>query len=279
MSAPNETSNLLPDGRPADAATTLNLHHRAAARPKILDHDRAIVETIPRRTKVAIMGFSQSSMSLAPFEDETYEIWGINQLDRFIPRADRWFDMHDKWNENLVEGTDYLGFLQRFNGPIYMTQRVRNIPNSVCYPIEDAIAVTGLDYFQSTIGYMIALAIRDDFTTIALYGVDLVCGEEWDYQKPNAEFWLGYALGKGLNIILPEQSALLKQSYRYGYEEEPKSLIKITELAARQADLTSKRQQLIVTLAGLDGALQDVEMWRELAVLRHRHSSVKFDPK
>lgn len=269
-------STLLPDGRPEGA--NLDFYHRAAAHCKILDRDQALVETVPRRDKVALIGFSESSRHLGPYEDETYEIWGLNQVNRMIPRADRWFDIHHNWDEHVVEGTDHLGFLQAFPGPIYMTQRIKTIPNSVRFPIEDCIAITGLDYFQSTIGFMMALAIRDGFKTIALYGIDLVCGEEWDYQKPNAEWWIGYALGRGIEVLTSEKSALCRQSYRYGYESEPKSLVLLSELKARKVELQNKRQQAIVNLAACDGALQDAEMWLELATLRHHHSNVAYTP-
>ena len=258
---------------PIPHKTGVDIHHWAAAHPKIIDLDKAIVETT--RKKVALVGFAMSSTLEAPFEDPEFEIFAMNQLYRHIPRADRWFDIHENWNEHVVAGTDHAKWLQEFPGPIYMAARVPGIPTSVPVPIDELIAI-GADYFTSSIAYMIAIALRDGFTTIHLYGIDLVVNEEWGYQKPCAEYWLGLAQGKGVDIGVHRNSALLKGAYRYGLEREPKSLILMSELVQRIEDLRKKRNTHMIELANLDGALQDAEMFHELGCLRARGAQVAY---
>ncbi len=252
----------------APALVGLDLHHPINAGVKIINHETAEVFVEPRRSKVAIIGFAESCRMLAPFNDPSYEIWGLNQLYRHIPRADRWFDIHTNWNEFVVEGTDFVAWLQSFQGPIYMTEHHDEIPNSVRFPLDKIIKEYNLDYFQSTPSYMIALAIMEGFTTIDIYGIDLIAGGEYQYQKPNMEYWIGVAHGKGIEVGIPIQSALLKQRYRYGYQLEPESLVKMSEINERMTYLQKMFKDKEMELANIAGAMQDTQLFLELATLR-----------
>jgi hypothetical protein len=44
--------------------------------------------------KVALVGFADS-WKLAPFDDPTVDVWGLNELYKYVPRWDRWFELHD----------------------------------------------------------------------------------------------------------------------------------------------------------------------------------------
>jgi hypothetical protein len=260
-----------------DATNAVNFNHPCAGRVTIFDHDKAVVEeTCPDgspRTKVAIVGFAQSSKDLAPYNDPTWSIWGLNQLYRHIPRADRWFEIHHNWNEHVVEGTDHQKWLAESPIPVYMTERIPGIPNSVKYPL-DRVMNGHPDYFTSTVAFCLALAIQEGFKEIGLWGIDLIVGDEYFYQKACCEFWIGTAHGKGITVTLPKTTALCKQSHRYGYQSEPESLINLSELAKRRQGLLDERQKAIVNLANLDGALQDCQMWGELADLRSKGGTV-----
>ena len=217
--------------------------HPASGIIKVLDKQRAYVEESylntrlgtdgiqAPRTKAAIVGFSITSMHLAPYADPEWSIWGVNQLYRHIPRADRWFELHTNPLVDQVEGTDYMEWMKRSEIPIYMQECSEEIPNSVTFPLKDIInRVSGRDYFTSTIAYMIALAILDGFEEIALYGVDLADDSEYFHQKPCAEYWLGIAEAKGIKVHVHERSSLLKQYHRYGYEELSPDIIPIEDI-------------------------------------------------
>jgi len=54
----------------------------------------------PKRTgpgKIAIIGKAPSSMQLAPYNDESWEIWSINDsiYRQQVPRASRQFELHN----------------------------------------------------------------------------------------------------------------------------------------------------------------------------------------
>ena len=270
-------------GDTPEESTGVNFSHPCAGKLHIVDPEKGIVDEycpdgLTPRKKVAIVGYAETSRMLAPFDDPEWSIWGMNQLYRHIPRADRWFDIHHNWNEHVVEGTDHAGWLKQAQIPVYMVERIAEFPNSVTLPIQRLIDINGKDYFSSSIAYMIALAIAENFTHLRIFGVDLIVGDEWDYQKPNAEFWIGVASGKGMLVGIPPESALCKQTWRYGYQSQPESLIKMTEIQSRRAYLQQKRQEAMVALANWDGALQDCEMFHELGTLRVRGSNVQLKP-
>ena len=164
-----------------------------------------------KRDKVAIVGFAESR-DLAPFQDTSWEIWGLNSLFEIIPpRHDRWFEIHDRaifgmdTNREIGygltrEGKPYMQALAELSMecPIYMVDQYDDIPGSVRYPLEEMIAafdpmqvreewqgfgdkymftnsaeMRWNGYFTNTISYMIALAIYEEYKEISVFGVDM----------------------------------------------------------------------------------------------------------
>lgn len=277
------------------------------------------------RKKIAICGFAASSRNLAPFDNPEWEIWGLNQLYRHIPRATRWFDIHANWREDNVAGTDHPAWLAQCGIPVYMSSYEPSVPTCVNYPLQRVIdRTTGVDYFTSTVAFMVALAINEIDAqvlteiaslakaanyadngpisaaereareilldpvayeswkdaryaerTIALFGIDLIVGTEFDFQKACVEFLLGLAQARNITINLPSVCALLKQRWRYGYEAEPSGqLIKLAELQKRQAALQNEKSQLIARLQTIDGAIQEGGYWAQVGELRSRGGEV-----
>ena len=282
----------------------------------------------PARKKIAVCGFAASSRNLAPFDDPEWEVWGLNQLYRHIPRASRWFDIHANWRDDNVPGTDHPAWLQQCGIPVYMSGHEPSIPTSVQYPLARVIErVAGVDYFTSTVAFMVALSIyefdrqvdaevedlrrradgtpgSDDETAareardvvrdpvrfrawlsaryaereLGIFGIDLIVGTEYDWQKSCVEYLLGVAHARGITVRLPEQCALLKQRWRYGYETEPNGgLLRMTELRKRAEALTTRRNALIAELQTIDGALQENQYWGQVMDLRSKGGTVKLN--
>lgn len=193
--------------------------HPACANVQIIDRMNATVRVEPRRKKVAIVGFASNTLHMVPWFDPEFEIWGMNQGAMNFPRiADRWFEMHLPEATPDVRMPTYMEWLQNLTIPIYMIECYDYAPTSVRYPIEDAIRYAGRDYFMPSVAFMMCLAAMEDFEEIHLYGINLAIGDEYFYEKPNCEWWLGKLEGMGKKIFVPRPSALLKQYKRYGYE-------------------------------------------------------------
>lgn len=203
--------------------------HEACANVSITDRRDAMISVTPKRKKVAIVGFATNTLHLVPWFDPAFELWGLNQAHMHMKRrGDRHFEMHQAEYVADARDPEYLKFLASCQIPIYMIDAREDIPTSVRYPIESAITLAGRDYFTSSIAYMIALGIIEGFEEIHLYGINLAIGDEYTYEKPCAEWWIGLAQGRGLKVVVPQASSLLKQYARYGYapEARPNALTK-----------------------------------------------------
>jgi len=180
--------------------------------------------------KIAILGSSTVTMDQCPFDDPEWEVWGLTWRYRDHPRMDRCFEIHAErfWDE--YAGDLYRAWLKDPHSfgedrkPIDVYLRPEDVPNyPKCkpYPVEQAQALMGRNYFVSSFSYMFAAAILEQPDEIGLWGIDLVVGEEYEYQRPNAEFLLGIAQAKGIELTIPQHSSLLKYHFTYGLETPP----------------------------------------------------------
>jgi len=189
---------------------------------------------------VAMVGWSPQSCGLAPYNEPNIhlngmlEIWSLNQIHAmaWFKNWTRWFQMHKSdsyMRQRSLRGVlGHYDWLKQDHGEniIYMQFKHDEIPNSVEYPL---VEVTQkylskikkgkeiVKYFTSTFAFMVPIAIMEGFQRIELYGFEMTASEEWAPQKACAEFWIGFAAGKGLEIYLPEGNHLLEGPI-YGYQ-------------------------------------------------------------
>jgi len=185
---------------------------------------------------VAIVGMAATSCSLAPYDDEDVEIWGLNEAHAFswMKRATRWFQIHSSksWKRYIAkrEVRGHFNWLKKnpWDIPIYMQYQTDIIPKSVSYPLHDVVGEVfplfkrGEDtvkYFTSTFAYMMGVAIMEGFERVEIYGFEMADDVEYVKQKACAEFWIGYAMGKGIEIYTPPGNQIL-WSALYGGDEQ-----------------------------------------------------------
>jgi hypothetical protein len=197
--------------------------------------------------KVAILGFGPTVRE-CPWRDESWELWGMNgfwraaQPDFGIEAPEErytcWFDMHTEGYTKAYGEAAGFGDRQE----VWLRQDhafpILTLEN---YPVEDVVRKLGREYFTSTIAYALAYALAvENVGEIGLWGIDLVHGTEWGDQRPCAEYWIGRAEAMGIKVTIHEQSALLKQRFRYGYEIENPLAKDLRGLLQEQAEGLSK---------------------------------------
>lgn len=176
--------------------------------------------------KIAILG-GGPSLKDAPVTDETWSLWGMAWM--CIDALDVYFEPHTYWDranyypcgegrENIVS---YMNDITAGGQPVFMQEVEPDINN--CRRLERELfrEMAGREYLESTVGYMLATAAlcTGPGDEVGLFGVDLLTDEEWGYQRPNAEFWVGYLRGRGVTVTTPESSALMTSAWdtgRYG---------------------------------------------------------------
>jgi hypothetical protein len=149
---------------------------------------------------------------------------------------------------------------------IYTADTYKDVPNSVKYPLKQAIKYLGQKYFTSSFGYMLVLAVMMGFKRIECYGFDMGSGTEYHYQRPNAEYLVGWARGRGIDVYIPAQSPMASgplyayENMRTGYRQQMDMRLAVLNVQLE----TRKNEQLVAqgrlqmaTDAGLESAQEE----------------------
>jgi len=152
------------------------------------------------------------------------QCWGINNVERY-PELTMLWEMH-KWDKK-IKG---LNPVQLDTLPVMMQERYLDVPTSLEYPIKAMERVYGQIYANNTLAYMLMMAIaaqekgKRRFTNIYLAGIDYKSPDrtELEFERACTEYWIGYAIAKGINVYWPEESNLCTYpgyvpGVRYGY--------------------------------------------------------------
>lgn len=142
--------------------------------------------------------------------DVSKETWSLLKAFLKGAKADRIFSM-DGLNIQMIKD----GHLSKDE----VIERIGDVPfiTNENFPLKQF----DLDYFTNSVCYMIALAIAEGYQKIELYGVNQAGLFEYMEQRKGVEFWIGYALGKGIEVYINPPSSLLTNTKNtpYGYED------------------------------------------------------------
>ena len=131
--------------------------------------------------KIAILGKLKTKFD-APFDDDSWEIWCLNKHtdEHLLKRIDKWFDIHIK--------------PEKLDADVLRKD----------FPFEECEKLVGGKYFKSTPAYLIAYAILQGATDIALYGMKFYADHERRRgELENVQNMIWFAKGKGINVTAP----------------------------------------------------------------------------
>jgi len=222
--------------------------------------------------KVCIVGFTDHREAAlhAPYNDGTWERWGLNELYRYMPvdQFDRWFEIHDReYLEQTDDGKQHMQDLATFDIPVFMQRRHDDIPASMEFPVEWLCQTLDSRYWTNCPAYMIGMAIAMGYSTIHVVGVDMAQDTEYHTQRPCCEHWLGFAKGRGLEIAVPEQSDLLSTLGLYGYQSKETAFS--GKIEARIAWLHTRDNELLAGIRHLDAQYNQQHDNLKAQELRH----------
>lgn len=247
---------------------TLSTPEREAARDSGLSDTAPASEPAP--LKVALIGTAPSSRMLAPFGDQSWQIWACSPGNQGqLPRVDVWFELHGNlhWPENAGYGLPYIEWLKTLQIPVYM-QNKSYVPNAEIFPMEDMVREFGKDFFTSSFAWMMALAISKGAKEIALYGIDMASRDEYILQRPGFYFFKHIAEQRGIKVSAPHESDIMQSPGLYGFSEVTpfgrKVLAREKELRDRVAQMEQQQAGLVHSINYLKGALEDVDYFKSI---------------
>ena len=191
--------------------------------------------------KIAIVGMGPSWNTILDMRDEFDEVWSINyyyEMPGLDP--DRVYDVHDlyfyrdsqdkvpkhvlHWEEHLTQPKDF-----RFFAPMPYPE----VPDLELYPIEEVVPLLKdfsragegyIKFWNSSFDYLMSAACAelDAGDEVWLFGWSMGWDSkrnetEYQYQLPGLCFWTGYALGKGIKVVVDPVAPIFK-SRMYTYE-------------------------------------------------------------
>ena len=162
--------------------------------------------------KIAVIGLGEPNRQQIPW-DSDWILYGLPWDDEGYFHFDAAFDLHDYHLHIQPEAglrKDYTERLNDFAGELFMQETYPEVPNAKQFPLDEAIDTIGADYFNSGPSYAMAYAIMQKPKFIGLWGLYMASGTEWAVQRPNMEYLIGVARGRGIHVVIPDDTPLCK---------------------------------------------------------------------
>lgn len=192
----------------------------------------AVKEIAPKH--IAIVGLGPSAEkyvdrvkrmgSRRAFCDET---WAINAMGSVLDNDIVWH-MDDiriqeiraaaKPESNIARMVEWL---RTYRGRVITSRPHPDYPCLEAFRLQDVIASLGLAYFNNTASYALAYAIHLGVEKVSIFGCDYTYPNAHKAEKgrANLEFWIGYAMHKGIEIALPPNTSLMDTLEDAGRDE------------------------------------------------------------
>ncbi|HSS65571.1 MAG TPA: hypothetical protein VLS27_14150, partial [Gammaproteobacteria bacterium] len=196
---------------------------------------------------------------MIPADLQGWEVWGMNGYhdQPWMPPATRWWQTH-RMQEVLKYGNAqrHLEFLRSFKGLLYMQEAHPEFPASRPYPLDAVCRLTprARKNLTSTAAQMLALAVKEGFRRIALYGIEAASEEEYVLQREGIAYWLGAAETLGVQIDIPP-GCMLQCGRLYGYESAFHPLEEAWR--SRIAQLDEEQRRLRARLLEIEGVRRE----------------------
>lgn len=156
----------------------------------------------------------------------TKELWGSATCltvegmdDKNFTKVFAFDDASDEFTDPTGELRKAIEIARKRNIPIVSTRDYATEP----YPLIDIARKFRVSYFMPTMSHMIAYALYLGYDRLYIYGID--AGPQWYYQfgKPHIIFWIGFAMGKGIDVRLGKGS--LRWAYQSGMDTFPRAIM------------------------------------------------------
>lgn len=182
--------------------------------------------------EVIILSMGPSWFMCPQEAPENSEIWSINTMYRSDKKIDKLFIMHDIRRDILFQDKMFVDAVNDTKLPVYTAGKYPSLNNNIEYPVEDVLKEFKTGFFLNAVCWMLPYAIMHKPKKIRLFGCDMRPDtglEHHTNEKGCVEFWCGVAIGRGIDIVVPEESYICKRVLTgnfYGYRPSPQAIEK-----------------------------------------------------
>lgn len=190
-------------------------------------------------TRIAMVGGAPESKYIAPYGDNSWEIWATSMCHTAqIPRCNAFFEIHSL--SPLMQDHTYTLYLAwlRTLPRIYCFETHPKFPNGMLLPWEEMFRRFKPHFFTSSLAYMMALAIMRDPKPewVGFWGFDMMGSDEYKDQRPAVHHFADIMDREGIKLWVPPESEMLVPSPPYGWKEYSR------EWRKRESRLTKLRE-------------------------------------
>ena len=190
---------------------------------------------------------------LAPWDDPNVVMAGLNDAYLLgLPRHDLWYDLHPFGQffyrnpakklaahqvpaGTFVRPEGHLNWLAKQRCPVFVQAADPRVPRAQVFPRAEIVAAFG-PMFDSSPAWMLGHAILMGFTRILIVGIHLASEMEYIKQKPGMLYMIGFARGRGIEVVVPDESPLMHSSHLYAFEADPAQPVLQVQRDAQQLD-------------------------------------------
>lgn len=232
--------------------------------------------------RIALVGTASSGVG-APFDDPSFEIWGVSMRAPYVTRANRWFELHRldgeppewaaSWRETLKGFSSDIGEVLMF-WPEY-----KLAPKVIAYPYNKIAERFGTYFMTSSFSWMMALAIDEmrpldnnghpqsfhNGDEISIFGVDMEAGTEYRQQRSGFRHYIDLARALGIIVTRDVAGGLVFEPSPYPFIQDDPILCKLErrngEIKGGLARLLKSRDATRTLIAQNTAILEELTMF------------------
>ncbi len=217
--------------------------------------------------KIALVGTAPSSVH-APFDDPSWQIWGVGFRGDHVTRADRWFEIHRLAGEDPEWAKSWRESICKWGADceLMMFYPEEDLGNVTTYPIERISKRFGTYFMTSTFSWMMALAIdqlrpKDGDPIdgeIGLWGVDMEYNTEYKNQRSGLRHFMDVARVLDIPITRLASSGIAFEPTPYPLIQDDPLIQKLDLRQRETAAMLADRRDVLrrtETMIAVDSAL------------------------
>lgn len=214
-----------------------------------------------KQVGIAMVAHSLRTRDMAPFNSDEWIIFGLNNVQRYIPGGSLWCQIHSP--EYLASHPAYTDedrkFYETMQIPLFAQKHYAHWPTSIPLPVDALRARWPRMPWNSTMAWMLGVSLlmieQGEFPAgtdlaqkavpdkrVAFYGFDTL--DDYSEQgAPMAYLVAAAELVLGVEVTIPKGSGFLRQPYLYGFEDK-EARKRRTAALARREELKNLRKQI-----------------------------------